>query len=307
MTMTTSTGRANHAGWHMLAFDSEIGLGLTPCAIGNQPLMVLRGAEGPRVFDASCPHRGADLARGGRLVDGAVLCPFHGKRIGLGCEGRLSVREHETIRVGDAVFVRLSDDPEHDRGFRRMIKELADRGRVSAALSTEIKARPELIIENAFDASHFSAVHRVPRVTGMHATTGPDGELVIEGVFTTQAPPWERDPGKPFASRFLARAYSPGLVVTELGPPDRSHLVITSANPLPTPGAGCVARVALGIREDQEDARGALIAGARRAFDQDVQIWETLDPFAPERLDAGDASVIAFREFCDGFPEVQRG
>jgi 3-ketosteroid 9alpha-monooxygenase subunit A len=302
---TAAANRGNHAGWHLLAFESEIGLGLSPCAIGNRRLMVLRGPEALRVFDASCPHRGADLTRGGRLVDGAVLCPFHGKRISLGCEGRLGVQEHETIRVGDAVFVRLSDDPAHDRGFRRMIKELAERGRVSAALTTEIEAPPELIIENAFDAAHFSAVHRVRRVTGMHAKTGPDGELVVEGVFTSHAPPWERDSGTAFDSRFLARAYSPGLVVTELGPPHQSHLVITATNPLPGTGTGCVARVALGIRADQEDARGALVAGARRAFDQDVEIWEGLDPLVQERLDIGDASVVVFREFCAGFPEVR--
>jgi len=301
----TETGLANHAGWHMAAFDGEIGLGLTPCDIGGRPLMALRETDRIRVFDAACPHRGANLARGGRLAEGAVLCPFHGKRIRLGCEGRLTVREHETIRLGDAVFVRLSGETAHDRGFSRAIKELADRGRVSAALNTVIKAPPELVIENAFDAEHFSAVHQVPRVTGMRAETGPDGELVIEGEFLTPAPPWERTPGATFASRFLARAYSPGLVVTELGPPDRSHLVITAANPLP--GAGCVARVALGIRPDQEHARGALAAGARRAFDQDVEIWEHLDASAPERLDAGDAAVLAFRDFCNGFPQVPRG
>jgi hypothetical protein len=233
-----------------------------------------------------------------------VLCPFHGKRIGLGSGARLSVREHETVQLGDAVFVRLSDEPDHDRGFRKAAVELAGR-RIAAALTTTVRANASLIIENAFDAEHFPAVHEVPQVNGMDARQGPDGELVIEGEFVSRTPTWENTKGAApvgeFRNRFLARAFSPGLVITELGPPGHGHIVITGANPT---AEGCTARVAVSTREGDEAALGALIAGSRRAFDQDRDIWENLDPTVTPRLDPRDAPVVAFQTFCAGFPEA---
>ncbi|XP_013921760.1 PREDICTED: cholesterol desaturase daf-36-like [Thamnophis sirtalis] len=40
---------------------------------------VFRGLDGePHVLDAYCPHLGANLAIGGRVVDNCIECPFHG-------------------------------------------------------------------------------------------------------------------------------------------------------------------------------------------------------------------------------------
>ncbi|MBV9452383.1 MAG: Rieske 2Fe-2S domain-containing protein [Streptosporangiaceae bacterium] len=305
-----------HSGWYLLGFDSEIGRGVTPLDIGRR-LIAVRGRDRIRVFDATCPHRGAHLGYGGRLVESAggpgqssaaaggpgqssaVICPFHGKRIGLGGPGRLSVAEHHVVRVGDAVFVRLSGDPAQDRGFGQVLADLAEQRIVIGALSEHVPVPPELIVENAFDAEHFSAVHLVPRVTGMEIKPGETGELVIEGEFATAPPFWEKGQAKVVHSRFVARAYSPGIVVTEVGPPDRAHVVITAASPAP---GGCLARFALAIRPGQIDEFGALAAGARHAFKQDFEVWSHLDPAVVPRLDSRDATVVAFREFCAGFP-----
>ena len=47
----------------------------------GRDLVLTRGADGaPRLFDAHCPHLGAHLGVGGRLVDGTLQCPFHGWR-----------------------------------------------------------------------------------------------------------------------------------------------------------------------------------------------------------------------------------
>lgn len=41
--------------------------------------MVFRGQEGKAsVLDAYCPHLGANLAVGGRVVGNCIECPFHG-------------------------------------------------------------------------------------------------------------------------------------------------------------------------------------------------------------------------------------
>ncbi|WP_434418843.1 Rieske 2Fe-2S domain-containing protein [Nannocystis pusilla] len=61
----------------------------------GRALALFRGPDGQiAAVDAACPHRGADLAAG-RVVDGALQCPYHGFRfvpdgrcVAAPCEGR---------------------------------------------------------------------------------------------------------------------------------------------------------------------------------------------------------------------------
>ncbi len=288
-----------HAGWYLLCFASEIGYDLTPLSIGNRRLMAVRERNQIRVFDATCPHRGAHLACGGRLAGGAVICPFHGKRIALGGPGRLAVAEHEVLRAGDAVFVRLSADPAYDRGFRQVISDLAQDCCVIGFMRDHVPVPPELVLENAFDVEHFSAVHGIPRVTGMEVKPGHHGELVIEGEFATRRPSWQKGTDELVSYRYCDRAFSPTIVVGELGPPDRSSVVISAASPAP---GGCIARIVIAIRAGQLDEFGDLAAGTRYAIEQDLKIWSNLDLTVEPRLDASDAAIVAFRRFCAEFP-----
>jgi len=322
-----SRAGAVHGGWYLLALEEELAGEVTPLALGDRALMVIRDGDRVRIFDARCPHRGAHLGYGGVLDAGhgargagAVICPFHGKRIGLGTgTARLCVAEHTVISAGAALFVRLGTEPADDRGFELAIKEICAEKQVVGAFVQPVRVAPEYVIENAFDVSHFAVVHKVPKVRGMQLSTqgpgrgaqGPGrdaqgrgrgaqgpGWLGIEGEFWTKAPPWEEQTGRDFCSRFVARAVSPSLVLTELGPDGASHTVITGASPA---REGCVARVAFGVRPAARQAVPQLVAGARRAFDQDMAVWNHLDPSAPVRLDAGDTPVLAFRQFCASF------
>lgn len=45
----------------------------------GEQVAVFRGQDGTAyVVDAYCPHLGANLAVGGRVVGGCIECPFHG-------------------------------------------------------------------------------------------------------------------------------------------------------------------------------------------------------------------------------------
>lgn len=49
------------------------------CCFSGQQVAVFRGQDGKAyVVDAYCPHLGANLAVGGRVVGGCIECPFHG-------------------------------------------------------------------------------------------------------------------------------------------------------------------------------------------------------------------------------------
>jgi 3-ketosteroid 9alpha-monooxygenase subunit A len=289
------------SGWQLLALASEIPGQVTAVALGSRALVAIRGDDGQvRVFDGTCPHRGASLGHGGRVAGPeSIFCPFHGKRIGLGTgTGRLCVREHETIDCDGAILVRLSDVPGRDLGFEKVMKDIASTHVVVAAVIGQAAVPAELIIENAFDFTHFPAVHLVPRVTQPKVWVGSDGELNITTAFHTQAPDWESAEGD-FTSDFHARAFSPNLVVSELGSGTASRFVLTGA--VPAPG-GCVVRIAVAVRhgESAETTR-AIVDGSQIAFEQDLAIWNNLDLGAPVRLDSGDRPVLAFRAFCDSF------
>jgi nitrite reductase/ring-hydroxylating ferredoxin subunit len=319
-----------HGGWYLLALTEELTGEVSPVDLGDRALMAVREGERIRVFDACCPHRGAHLGYGGTLAAGraagpvtantvtantvtagTVICPFHGKRIGLGAgTGRLCVAEHTSILAGNALFVRLGTDPAGDRGFEQLIKEISAEKEVSAALVQPLSIDPQYVIENAFDVSHFTAVHKVSRVTGFRLRGDGPGWIAVEGDFLTKPPPWEAQGNAAFHSRFYARAVSPSLVLTELGPPETSHTVITAANPVGARAdrvgrGGCVARVAIGVRPGDRPALPALVDGARRAFAQDIVVWNHLNTAAPERFDSADVASLAFRQFCGGFGSLE--
>jgi 3-ketosteroid 9alpha-monooxygenase subunit A len=295
-------------GWHLLALASEVTKPVTGLALGSRALVAIRDRDSGkvRVFDGTCPHRGAHLGYGGRVTGrGSIVCPFHGKRIGLGeGTGRLCVREHETIDCGGAIFVRLSDVPAPDRGFQRVIGDILSTCELVEAVIGEAKVPPELIIENAFDFSHFPAVHLIPRISAPKVWLGRDGELNITTAFHTQAPDWETARGT-FTSHFHARAFSPYLVVSELGAGETSRFVITGAAPA---SAGCVARIAIAVRpgESAETVK-ALVEGSKIAFTQDLLVWDHLDLDAQTRLDGCDTPVVAFRAYCASFTARRAG
>ncbi|MEU6775230.1 Rieske 2Fe-2S domain-containing protein [Streptomyces sp. NPDC046759] len=315
MTMESTTV---HNGWYLLAFRSELAQEVTPLAVGPRRLIAVREDDRIRVFDADCPHRGAHLGYGGKRQGDCVVCPFHGKRIALGdTSKRWSVSEHTVLAWGEALFVRLSGAPDGDRGFEQAVKAWETTYPLVKAITLPVAVTPEYVVENAFDPDHFKSVHGVPGTLGMATRTGDDGELVIEGEFLMQTSPWQdarrleqvrweavrtRTVRWDYRPRFLARAFSPSVVVTEFGPPDEVHVIVTGS--VPTAEGGCVARVAIGVRGDRRSALPALIQGSEKALGEDKVVWEHLNPRAPVAYDARDAPVRAFRAFCAAFGDL---
>jgi 3-ketosteroid 9alpha-monooxygenase subunit A len=328
--MTATISEAVHAGWYLLAFTDELEGELTPVSVGRRALMLVRDDAGELgLYDATCPHRGSNLAYGGRLDRGAVVCPFHGKRIQLGaCERPWWVARHPVAVVGPMVLgrIRAADaadgtaaDPRADAAADRALatlRALVDGMLLRRAVRTPVRAPSALVIENAFDADHFSVVHGIPAVTGMTARPHPDGHLTVEAQFRTVASPWLDaqvsrglqavlgSEARRFAadvSPFRAAALSPGLVVSRLGTAPQATVIVTGA--VPHPDGGSTARVAVGAAAEGA-ALERVLDGARRALAQDVEVWDHIDHDAPHRYDVGDEPVLAFQEFCAGFPLV---
>lgn len=301
------------AGWYQAAFERELSGELTAADLGPVPLVLVRAGERIRAFDAACPHRGAHLAHGGKLDGAAIVCPFHGKRIQLGPAGRYRVREHQVLGYGGMVFVGLG---EHcDNGFADLLGKLAVSHLFIPGFSLTVKVAADWVIENAFDGSHFRPVHGIGNEPSLEVVpAGPGDELTfaVRGIFRLPPSPWRRTGGEATEVPFLAKAFSPHVVVTEIGG-EFPYTAITAATPLPG-GHCCRIRFSVAVPADGHESLPAgqapgyyryLLESSRTGIEQDIPVWEHLRPVEPD-YDSADHTVIAFREFCAKFRKEAR-
>lgn len=300
-----------HGGWSQVAFLRDLGPGVSPLELDGRALMAVRDDRGVRVFDARCPHRGAHLGYGGTVDGDSVVCPFHGNRVHLGSPAaqQFCVREYPTLCSIAGVFVRLTE--EHENGLGAYLAGLEVTHHVVPSLTLDIAVPPEYVVENVFDADHFAVVHGLERRPRISVRPDPGGALNVESVFETQRPnQWQGDrpDGEPVRTPFLARVFSPTLVVTELGDDGDAAAVVTAATPVP---AGTT-RVRVTVALPRQRAGGpatvrevaSLVDGSRTAFAQDSVVWEHLDPDVVPQWTGADGPVRQFREFCERFPPV---
>ncbi|MBV8539437.1 MAG: Rieske 2Fe-2S domain-containing protein [Pseudonocardiales bacterium] len=308
-----------YRGWCQAAYEHELDARLVPVAVGPTPLVLARTPQGVRAFDAACPHRGAHLGYGGRLDGDAIVCPFHGKRIGLGAgAGRYRVREHPVLGYGGMVFVQPGAGP--DNGFGAFLDDLAASHLFVPGFSRSVAVRADLVVENAFDATHFRPVHGIgneplftilPGEPALPGEPTQTGAFTVTGTFVLPTSPWQRASAgtRSVSVPFVARAFSPYVVVSRLGG-DHPYVTITAATPRPE--GGCVIRFSLAIptathaampAERREGLYRYLMEHSLAGIEQDVPIWEHLvEPSAPGYDDA-DGVVVAFREFRESFRE----
>jgi 3-ketosteroid 9alpha-monooxygenase subunit A len=301
-------------GWYQVGFERELTERLTPITVAKLPLVVVRDGEEFQIYDAICPHRGANLAYGGQLEGDAIRCPFHGHRIGLGeqCDGQFKVRGYRTLAVGGLVFVLFNE--RYENGFTGLMEQMGKTHFFVQGFTLKANTPAEMVVENGFDRAHFRHVHGLKTDPDLRLMSSESGELTVEGTFQANAfdAGWHSD-GSDRASTeigFLARMFSPNLCVSRLSSGASHHLVISGATP--NPDGSCTIRVSVAVpagadgRPPSEQAIRALLRDSKLAYEQDMMIWEHRAHDAPWRFHADDDLVIEFHRFCKGFLEVPR-
>ena len=205
-----------YGGWYQIAFEGDLKEELTSVSAGDRRLLCVRREGGFDVYDAVCPHRGADLAVGGKLADGCVICPYHGHRIALGQESyaQFKIRKYPSLSVGGLLFALIGD---FEAGaLPRMLDYLNRTHRIFPGFEKTIRIAPEMVIENAFDWAHFPTVHDVLKVTHGQPRI-EDGVFTAELTLRVGPSMWQGtddgthdDDGSTWVEvPLLARAYSP--------------------------------------------------------------------------------------------------
>ncbi len=136
----------------------------------GRDLVLFRGEDGSaRVFDAHCPHLGANLGVGGRVCGDGIACPFHGWRFdgtgslvevpGLDRPPRAGATAWDVCERNGRIFVWHHADtapPSFD-----VIDYRPDESEWTGWRSNtyEVRVHVQDLTENIIDRSHFSTVH----------------------------------------------------------------------------------------------------------------------------------------------------
>ncbi|MFT4569744.1 MAG: 3-ketosteroid 9alpha-monooxygenase subunit A [Hyphomicrobiaceae bacterium] len=162
--------------WFHVAYSDELSKGdLKTVHFLGRDLVVFRGENGKvGVLDAYCPHIGAHLGVGGKVVDNAVECPFHSWRFD--CTGtcvsipytdkipsQAKAGSYPVDEKNGMIFIwHHTDGKEPDFEIPVIAQWGADDWTTSYdKYSWVVKTHPQEIMENAIDWQHFQKVHHM--------------------------------------------------------------------------------------------------------------------------------------------------
>ncbi|MFI0485161.1 Rieske 2Fe-2S domain-containing protein [Actinomadura sp. 9N215] len=320
-------------GWFAVAFSHQLRPGRVVSArLAGRPVVVWRDAENRvLVSGAYCPHLGAHLGHGGRVVDGLLRCPFHGFRFdGSGAcvdtpsgapppSGRLQMMRTREVNGMVLVHAPAADAPAGEApGWE--VEGLPDDGEWLPNRTRTWRVRCHLhdIAEHAVDTNHLWAMHLLGRLTEVQPVRfeGPRLRTAYDAV---QFLP------RPFPSRGLVRArfsinaeglgfivgdvqvrtpwYSPVVRLVMAATPVTPHSVDlrVSARLRRTSPCGAARLLTPAVRvADRVAARIAIFLFAREVG-AEVRIWEHKAYLDDPSLIEPDAGIRAHRAWSRQF------
>ncbi|XP_058473619.1 cholesterol 7-desaturase nvd [Solea solea] len=205
-------------GWYRILDSSMLERGdVKDVTVLGQQVAVFRGLDG-RVYalDAYCPHLGANLAVGGRVVGNCIECPFHGWQFG-GNDGKCvkipyaekvphfaKVHPWPSCEVNNQILVWFHCDGEDPQWTVPEQKEITEgqwvyRGRTEHFINAHIQELPE----NIGDFAHLNFLHTPGFISGTDLRfTGTRICTFLQHIWKAQWEP-ESEPNKHCSRMFL--------------------------------------------------------------------------------------------------------
>ena len=300
-------------GWSGVGRSDELAAGeVKPLRHFGRDLVCFRGEDGvARVFDGHCPHLGAHLGHGGRVVGDGLRCPFHGWRFdGAGCLAEVpglgkkppavAARSWPVSECNGFVHVWY-----HARGAAPQYEVARFREREGEwtpwrTCAYRVRVHVQDLTENILDRAHFPNVHDMAPPDQDHFDVRFDGpRLVVEQKLKITA---VSDAGIHVLSRTTNSG--PGISVTEVhqGP---LHMVnyITQT---PIDDEHTDVRIHFSMKRLPDEAATRAVAEMNERitndqFRQDVPIWENRAWVERPRLTELDGPVAQYRRWYRQF------
>jgi nitrite reductase/ring-hydroxylating ferredoxin subunit len=298
-------------GWFAVAWSRDLHVGdVRPIQYFGEELVLFRTRSGqPRVLDAFCPHLGAHLGHGGRVMGETIRCPFHGWQYdGLSgacthipyCERippRARVRPWDVQEKNGMVFLWYHSEGKPPEWDFPVMPEIGD-PEWSEPRTHELvlEAHVQDTHENNNDPVHFQFVHRMVQT--------PPGEISYSAggrhyrmVNTSE----QVTPLGTFQLSLVRDSWGLGLTaVRSVGWPNAGLLMYSSTTPIDEKRV--LSRWLLTATNNMVDIAGEeFMKGLTDGVQQDFPIWKNKVHRARPVLCEADVYLAEFRKWARQF------
>lgn len=313
-------------GWYVVAFSDELAPGQMKTGHWfGRDLIVFRSESGKAgVMDAICPHMGAHMGRGGRVVGEGVRCPFHGFEFGSDGQCLKTPYGKRPSKARAGVW------PVAEKHGLILTSYTADGGRIGWEVPDldmsewrpwrhdvlRIRTHPQETTENSVDLGHFAAVHLYKDVEIVREVAVEGPHLSISYQFQRLTPFTLRE--SHMRTVIEVDVWGLGYSLVEVTIPRYDWTSRILVLPIPTDGEYIELRAAMSLNSADVGklspalklvpaslaARIVQEVGFRsyvHDVKQDIEIWENKRYVHPPALAPGDGPVGQYRLYCKQF------
>ena len=272
-------------GWFSVGTGADLAVGdVRPVSYLERDLVLFRGEDGDaRVFDAHCPHLGANLGVGGRVCGDGIACPFHGWRFdgdghlvevpGVDRTPRAAARTWRVCERNGHIFVwhhAGGISPSYEVVGYRPIESRWTPWRTN---SYRVRVHVQDLTENIIDRSHFAAVHDMAPPDRSHFEVRFEGVcMVVEQSLKVTAVDISG-----YEIQTISTTCGPGIVAVEVSQDPIEMLTYITQTPIDdefTEVTLCFSMKALSDETATETISELNDRITKEQFTQDVPIWE---------------------------------
>ncbi len=298
-------------GWFAVSFSKDLVAGeVRRVRYFDEELVLFRGRSGrPYVLSAYCPHLGAHLAEGGRVVGETVRCPFHGWQYdGEGGEcvaipyckkipPKARVQPWTVVERNRMIFVwHHAEGIEPDWEVPE-ISEFSDSSWVEArTFELEVPCHIQDMAENNCDPVHFQYVHKMADTPPSQIEYAADGRY-----FRSNSQSKRETPYGTFDIDLERDTWGMGLNAVRLkGLPEAGLLMFASTSPVDQ--SHTHSRWIFTTTSNMADFFGEeFIENLSSGVLDDMRIWENKVHRAQPVLCEADEHLAEFRRWTKQF------
>jgi phenylpropionate dioxygenase-like ring-hydroxylating dioxygenase large terminal subunit len=298
-------------GWFQVAYSDEVKPGaVVPLTYFGRELVLFRGEDGKaHVLDAYCPHMGAHLGHGGKVVKGECIeCPFHAWRFrgdGSCAEIPYAQKIPPKARIGTwdvrelngLILVWFHAEGKPPQWDVPAIPEYgAEDWTPYEKRRWKIKTHNQEMAENSVDAAHFLYVHGTAEMPTTQAEARDHILYVLSQ--TKMTTPMGKVKGS-----VEVHAYGFGFTLTRFRGIVET-LLVSSATTIDDEYVDM--RFSFTVKklpgkEATSTVGAAFIREIERQLSQDIPIWENKAYISPPLLVDGDGPIGLYRKWVKQF------